>query len=100
MTDDEKLLHGIPLSDEHLVKNLAWYGEEARLESAYPITHPMSKFIMAIAARERLKKREWVGLTDEERQEVVNKKWWDWEDAFDIESFARAIEAKLKEKNT
>ena len=45
-------------------------------------------------------KREWVGLTDEERQEVVNKKWWDWEDAFDIESFARAIEAKLKEKNT
>ena len=44
-------------------------------------------------------KREWVGLTDEERQEVVNKKWWDWEDAFDIESFARAIETKLKEKN-
>ena len=46
-----------------------------------------------------LPEREWVGLTDEERQEVVNKKWWDWEDAFDIESFARAIEAKLKEKN-
>ena len=44
-------------------------------------------------------KREWVGLTDEEIHEVVSKKWWDWEDAFDIEGFSRAIEAKLKEKN-
>jgi hypothetical protein len=45
-------------------------------------------------------KREWVGLTDEEIHEVVSKKWWDWEDAFDIEGFGRAIETKLKEKNT
>ena len=45
-------------------------------------------------------KREWVGLTDEEIQKVVSKKWWDWEDLFDIEGFSRAIEAKLKEKNT
>ena len=43
--------------------------------------------------------REWVGLTDEEIHKVVSKKWWDWEDAFDIEGFSRAIEAKLKEKN-
>ena len=43
--------------------------------------------------------REWVGLTDEEIQKVVSKKWWDWEDLFDIEGFSRAIEAKLKEKN-
>jgi hypothetical protein len=45
-------------------------------------------------------KKEWVGLTDEEIQKVVSKKWWDWEDLFDIEGFSRAIEAKLKEKNT
>ena len=45
-------------------------------------------------------KKEWVGLTDEEIHEVTSKKWWDWEDAFDIEGFSRAIEAKLKEKNT
>ena len=45
-------------------------------------------------------KREWVGLTDEEIHEVTSKKWWDWEDAFDIEGFSRAIEAKLREKNT
>ena len=49
---------------------------------------------------ERLQNREWVGLTGEEIHEVVSKKWWDWEDAFDIEGFSRAIEAKLKEKNT
>ncbi len=47
----------------------------------------------------RLALKQWVGLTDEEIQEVVSKKWWDWEDAFDIEGFSRAIEAKLKEKN-
>lgn len=45
-------------------------------------------------------KKEWVGLTDEEIQKVVSKKWWDWEDLFDIEGFSRAIEAKLREKNT
>jgi hypothetical protein len=43
--------------------------------------------------------KQWVGLTDEEIQKVVSKKWWDWEDLFDIEGFSRAIEAKLKEKN-
>ena len=45
-------------------------------------------------------KKEWVGLTDEEIQKVVSKKWWDWEDLFDIEGFSRAIEVKLREKNT
>ena len=44
-------------------------------------------------------KKEWVGLTDEEIQKVVSKKWWDWEDSFDIEGFSRAIERVLKEKN-
>ena len=47
----------------------------------------------------RLALKQWVGLTDEEIQEVVSKKWWDWEDAFDIEGFSRAIERVLKEKN-
>jgi len=78
------------MTDEDLVKNLAWFREEAGLESAYPVTHPMSMFIRAIAARERLKKREWVGLTDDD--EIP----WDGVDA---KSFAKAIEAKLKQKN-
>jgi hypothetical protein len=44
-------------------------------------------------------KKPWVGLTEEERAEICDLKWWDWEDSFDIEGFARAIEAKLREKN-
>jgi hypothetical protein len=43
--------------------------------------------------------RSWVGLTELERAEICDLKWWDWEDSFDIEGFARAIEAKLREKN-
>ncbi len=39
-------------------------------------------------------KREWVGLTDEEIDKIYETKVWDAR-----RSFARAIEAKLKEKN-
>jgi hypothetical protein len=44
--------------------------------------------------------RTWVGLTDLERAEITKLKWWDWEDSFDVDGFTRAVEAKLKEKNT
>ena len=45
-------------------------------------------------------KREWVGLTDEEMSEIIDEEigfnsCWGPEEAF-----ARAIEAKLREKNT
>ena len=45
-------------------------------------------------------KREWQGLTDGEKAEIQSLKWWDWEDVFDLDGYTRAIEAKLKEKNT
>jgi len=45
-------------------------------------------------------KKPWVGLTEEERLEIRKRKWWDWEDAFDVDGFMQAIETKLKEKNT
>jgi len=43
-------------------------------------------------------KAEWVGLTDQEINSVCYKRDWTahWTDT----TFARAIEAKLKEKNT
>ena len=44
-------------------------------------------------------RKEWVNLTQEERFEIRQRKWWDWEDSFDIDGFMQAIEAKLKEKN-
>lgn len=45
-------------------------------------------------------KKEWVGLTDMEKHEIQSLKWWDWEDTFDVDGYTRAIEAKLKEKNS
>jgi len=45
-------------------------------------------------------KKPWAGLTEEERVAIQQMKWWDWEDAFDIDGFMQAIETKLKEKNT
>lgn len=44
-----------------------------------------------------LRKREWVGLTDEEIYQAESGCWF--LDEFDKTLFARAIEAKLKEKN-
>ena len=38
--------------------NINLLAEEAGLESAYPINHPMAKFIMAITARAEDKERE------------------------------------------
>ena len=43
-------------------------------------------------------KREWVGLTDQEINNVCYKR--DWTAPWTDETFARAIEAKLKERNT
>jgi len=86
------------MTDKDLVKNLAWYREEAGLESAYPVTHPMSMFVRAIAARERLKKREWVGLTDEEMLTLEETTTCTKDESW-LRNLTRAIEAKLKDKN-
>jgi hypothetical protein len=45
-------------------------------------------------------KREWVGLTEEEISAIANKLFGFTYDAGADRPFARAIEAKLKEKNT
>ena len=45
-------------------------------------------------------RRTWVGLTDEDRAEILNRKWWNFEDEFDVDGFLRLAEAKLKELNT
>ena len=45
-------------------------------------------------------KREWVGLTDEEIDEIDEITWDSEYQLWGIHDFARALEAKLKEKNT
>jgi hypothetical protein len=48
---------------------------------------------LVIFARELMKKREWVGLSDDEVEEL-------WERTGDYGSFYLAVDDKLKEKNT
>jgi hypothetical protein len=45
-------------------------------------------------------KREWVGLTDEEIYEYADKYLYQHGSNYGIKAFGKAIEAKLKEKNT
>jgi hypothetical protein len=49
---------------------------------------------------ERLRKREWVGLTDDEVFEFADTNLYEGGKNYGILSFGKAIEAKLKEKNT
>ena len=46
------------------------------------------------------REHEWVGLTDEEKIELWNKHENHWRFEDNLMAFTRAIEAKLKEKNT
>jgi len=43
--------------------------------------------------------QQWVGLTDEDKAEIFSRKWWNFEDEFDLAGFLGLVEAKLKEKN-
>ena len=78
-------------------KPIAWYDPTNRMVSRdkdSPLFTPLGQVLPLYT------QRTWVGLTELERAEICDLKWWDWEDSFDIEGFARAIEAKLREKNT
>lgn len=67
-----------PLTDEHIERIYHRYGGD---------------MINCARAIERAAQRTWVGLTDEERDELLDT-------YITAEGRARAIEAKLKEKNT
>ena len=50
-----------------------------------------------IALKEQ--KREWVGLTEEDKAEILSRKWWNFEDEFDLAGFLGLAESILREKN-
>ena len=72
---------------------IAHDGENANLA-------PTDWLVDAVKAATAPPKREWVGLTDEELDETIVEKLGLEADEFEMADFARAIEAKLKEKNT
>ena len=80
---------GGPLHDNNVIarttKPKEWNPEWWRFEPLY--THPP--------------RREWVGLTDEEIIETYNEACREhFDDLYRVRHHARAIEAKLKERNT
>jgi hypothetical protein len=46
------------MTQNELIENITWLAEDAGLQMAYPIDHPISKFIMAIEAQATAKERE------------------------------------------
>ena len=50
--------------------------------------------------RKEATKKEWVSLTDEEVFELADTNLYDGGKNYGVLAFAKAIEAKLKEKNT
>ena len=44
--------------------------------------------------------KPWIGLSVEDQADILSRKWWNFEDEFDLEGFLRVTEAKLKERNT
>jgi len=57
-------------------------------------------FANAMMAMHDHVKREWVGLTDEEIYDYADKFLYQHGSNYGIKSFGKAIEARLKEKNT
>jgi hypothetical protein len=65
--------------------------EDLRLNHEYC---PKEVILQAADELERLAQRTWVGLTDDEHCDIWYKESLDWME------YGKAIEAKLKEKNT
>ena len=64
----------------------------------YPLTEGQA--IQALRARLAQPEKEWVGLTDEEIIDIWAVVSIDYDDEINIVELGKAIEAKLKEKNT
>jgi len=60
------------------------------------------KLVVQVIPQEQIYKREWVGLTDDEIDKTVKTYWGEMKGGPLVmnRQYVRAIEAKLKEKNT
>jgi uncharacterized protein YeaC (DUF1315 family) len=84
---------------ERLVPKLDRLGAEAGIKQMTPEIYNFALLVRADVVAQ-WPERPWVGLTDEERDAITSKvigfnSCVGWE-----EDYAKAIEAKLKEKNT
>ena len=86
-------------SEQKPVATMWQHGETGRTRITMPddITDCDARWFKAADLYTTPPQRTWVGLTDEELSEVYNRTEWDTVNGWEYE---RAIEAKLKEKNT
>jgi hypothetical protein len=85
--------------NEDLINRITYYLSSGGLFNPELADHLAVRNLL-MECRDALAQRTWVGLTDEEVSEIIDAEigfnsCWGPE-----ETFARAIEAKLKEKNT
>ena len=81
----------IKASDHHQAKDEPVACKECHLkDTVYDLLGDLKVANLKLSVRSQ---RTWVGLTDEERYELLDK-------AYNPESYAVLVEAKLKEKNT
>jgi len=74
----------------------------AEVEKCHASMHSQIETISLLMKRNiELKQNcQWVGLTEEDKEEIFSRKWWNFEDEFDLAGFLGLVEDKLKEKNT
>jgi len=77
---------------ENLINRISFYLASGGLFNPELADHIAVRTLL-FECREALAQRTWVGLTDEEISELIRA-------THNTGSFVRAIEAKLKEKNT
>lgn len=74
----------------------------AEVEKCHASMHSQIETISLLMKKNielKKQKREWVGLTEEDKEEILGRKWWNFEDEFDLAGFLGLAETKLKEKN-
>jgi len=75
--------------------------EEPKEDKLFESVEQLSKIAQDLVRRKtELAQRTWVGLTDEEIDLIDEATWDEDHKSWGIHDFARAIEAKLKERNT
>ena len=89
-------------TDFDIIKRTSWWAafEAGWNAAAVNLNGWDDAYMMGVQAGKEVQKANWVGLTDEEIHDYADKFLYQHGSNYGIKSFGKAIEAKLKEKNT
>ena len=94
-TDDERYKTAMDIGTEFGITNVNWLMNQNTQDQITETIQRLTELerVVASNAETECGKREWVGLTDDERMALFEK-------SAGLNSYAKNIEAKLKDKNT